>query len=122
MKRRSFLQSAAALPVGAGLQTAAMAASSKKPVLMKVGTQHSTDEDTINACSAFGVVNICSDLPSRNFDDKWSVEGLTKLRERVEKHGIKLDAVPLPLSSAYITKHENPEIMLGKSPERDREI
>ncbi len=26
------------------------------------------------------------------------------------------------MSSSYITKAENPEIMLGKSPERDREI
>ncbi len=124
MKRRSFLlQSAAAIPVAAALPSAAAAAApSKKPVLMKVGTQHSTDEDSLNACSAFGVVNICSDEPSRKFDEKWSVEGLTQLRERVEKHGIKLEAVPLPLSSSYITKAENPEIMLGKSPERDREI
>jgi mannonate dehydratase len=30
--------------------------------------------------------------------------------------------VPLPLSSSYITRAENPDIMLGKSPERDREI
>jgi mannonate dehydratase len=30
--------------------------------------------------------------------------------------------VPLPLSSAYITRAENPAIMLGKAPERDREI
>src|SRR5579863_6142935 len=121
MKRRSFLQSAATLPV-ATLPMAASAAITKKPVLMKVGTQHSTDDDTLNACSAFGVVNICSDEPSRKFDEKWSVEGLTQLREKVEKHGITLEAVPLPMSSSYITKAENPEIMLGKSPERDREI
>jgi mannonate dehydratase len=61
-------------------------------------------------------------LPSTKFDEQWSVEGLTKFRERVESFGIKLDAVPLPLSSAYITRAENPNIMLGKSPERDREI
>ena len=30
--------------------------------------------------------------------------------------------VPLPMSSNYITKYENPEILLGKSPGRDREI
>jgi len=30
--------------------------------------------------------------------------------------------VPLPMSSGYITKSESPNIMLGKSPERDREI
>jgi mannonate dehydratase len=122
MKRRSFLQSAAALPVSAALPAAALAAPSKKPVLMKVGTQHSTDEDTLNACASFGVNNICSQEPSAKFDDKWSVEGLTQLRERVEKHGITLEAVPLPMSSSYITRAENPEIMLGKSPERDREI
>jgi mannonate dehydratase len=40
----------------------------------------------------------------------------------VESFGIKLEALPLPLSSAYITRSENPNIMLGKSPERDREI
>ena len=62
MKRRSFLEAAAALPVATAFP-AAVAAPSKKPVLMKVGTQHSTDEDTLNACSAFGVVNICSDDP-----------------------------------------------------------
>jgi mannonate dehydratase len=45
-----------------------------------------------------------------------------KLRERVESFGISLDMVPLPLSSSYITQAENPNIMLGKSPERDREI
>jgi mannonate dehydratase len=61
-------------------------------------------------------------LPSPKFDEAWSVEGLTKLRERVESFGIRLAAVPLPLSSNYITKSENPDIMLGKSPERDREI
>ena len=122
MKRRRFLQSAAAIPAAAALPLSAGAAVSNKPVLMKIGTQHSTEEDVLNACSAFGVVNICSDEPSRKFDEKWSVEGLTQLREKVEKHGIHLDAVPLPMSSSYITKAENPEIMLGKSPERDREI
>lgn len=49
-------------------------------------------------------------------DPGWSVEGLTKLRERVEGHGIRLEMVPLPLSSAYITRHEYPDIMNGKSP------
>jgi mannonate dehydratase len=40
----------------------------------------------------------------------------------VEGHGIRLEMVPLPLSSAYITKHEYPDIMLGKSPARDKGI
>jgi mannonate dehydratase len=72
--------------------------------------------------AALGVNHICSSLPSRDLDQDWSVAGLSRLRERVEGFGIKLDMVPLPLSSSYIGRAENPHIMLGKSPERDREI
>jgi mannonate dehydratase len=99
-----------------------MAAAPASTGRMKCGTQHGVTEEILKACAAFGVNEICSTLPSKKLDEAWSVEGLTKLRERVEAHGIRLEAVPLPLSSAYITKSENPNIMLGKSPERDREI
>lgn len=89
---------------------------------MKLGTQHDSADDTLRVLAALGVNHVCSRLPSAKFDETWSPEGLTKLRERVESYGITLDMVPLPLSSSYITKSENPDIMLGKSPERDREI
>jgi mannonate dehydratase len=89
---------------------------------MKVGHQHYSSNEILTLLAAFGVNNICSDLPSRKLDENWSVEGLTKLRERVESFGVKLEMVPLPLSSAYVTRAENPNIMFGKSPERDREI
>src|SRR5947208_15125451 len=89
---------------------------------MKVGHQHESSDEVLKLLAAFGVNNMCSALPSAKFDEAWSVEGLTKLRERVESFGIRLEAVPLPLSSSYITKSENPDIMLGKSPERDKEI
>jgi len=91
-------------------------------VLMKVGTQNSDAEVDLAAFAAFGVNNICSTLPSRKLDAAWSVESLIKLRERVEKHGIKLDMVPLPLSSAYITRAEYPAIMMGTPGERDKAI
>ncbi|MBI4476450.1 MAG: mannonate dehydratase [Acidobacteria bacterium] len=89
---------------------------------MKVGTQHGSSNEILRVLAGFGVNHICSRLPSRAFDDQWSVDGLSRLKERVESFGIALDMVPLPLSSAYITKAENPNIMLAKSPERDREI
>jgi mannonate dehydratase len=93
-----------------------------KRTLMKAGHQnHSSDAD-LRTLAALGVNHICSSLPSRVLDQNWSVEGLTKLRERVERFGIKLEMVPLPLSSSPISAAENPNIMLGKSPERDREI
>ena len=93
-----------------------------RKALMKVATQHGSSDEILRYLAAFGVNHICSALPSARMDEHWSVEGLLKLRERVESFGIMLDMVPLPLSSSYITAAENPHIMLGKSPQRDREI
>jgi len=89
---------------------------------MKVGTQHGDSDPILRVLAAFGVNNICSRLPSERFDEKWSVDGLSRLRERVESFGIALDIVPLPMSSNEIARFEMPNIMLGKNPERDREI
>ena len=89
---------------------------------MKAGTQHGDSDDILRTLACLGVNHICSSLPSRKLDEAWSVEGLSRLRERVESFGIRLEMAPLPLSSVYITRAEYPNIMLGKSPERDREI
>jgi len=127
MDRRDFVRLA-----GAGLAAGAAAAEvpleavqasrSSRKALMKVGTQHGDTEEILKACAAFGVNNICSSLPSEKMDDKWSVEGLSRLRDRVKAHGISLDMVPLPMSSSEISTAEMPAIYLGKSPERDRNI
>jgi mannonate dehydratase len=124
MDRRRFLEGTlvgAAALAAAGPAPAREEDPPKKP-LMKAGHQnHSSDAD-LRVLAALGVNHICSALPSRTFDDNWSVEGLTRLRQRVEGFGIKLDMVPLPLSSSPIDRAENPHIMLGKDPERGREI
>ena len=116
----------AALGAAAAEWSAAHAApappAARKRALMTVGTQHDSSDATLAVLAALGVNNICSTLPSERLDEQWSVEGLTKLRERVESFGIKLDCVPLPLSSHPIANAENPNLMLGRSPERDREI
>ena len=142
MNRREFVRLA-----GSGLSAAAMAEAvveaqvaqaptsaratvGKRPAarpapqkaLMKVGTQHGDTEDILSACAAFGVNNICSSLPSAKMDDTWSVDGLSRLRDRVAAHGISLDMVPLPMSSSEISSAEMPAIYLGQSPERDRNI
>jgi mannonate dehydratase len=72
--------------------------------------------------AALGVKEICAELPSRVFDEKWSVASLGELRKRVESYGIRLAMLPLPLSSKEISRVEFRNIMLGKEPERDREI
>ncbi len=124
MKRREFMQAAGvgAATAAGGARAAQSGGATRQRALMKVGTQHGSSDEILRLCAAFGVNNICSGLPSSKMDDNWSVEGLTKLRERVESFGIKLDMVPVPLSSHYITKVEFPHVMMGKSPERDQEI
>jgi mannonate dehydratase len=130
MRRRQFLRIAglgAAATAAAEARAAAVASTpTSRPApskpLMKVGTQHDSSDETLGVLAALGVNNICSRLPSAKFDQEWTVESLTQLRERVERFGIALDMVPLPLSSNEIARFENPNIMLGKSPERDREI
>ena len=122
MRRRRFLESGAALAMAAAPARAQAPSAGTPRADLRLGTQHTTTDENLKVFAALGVHNICSEPPSRVLDEKWSVEGLSRLRERVESFGIRLDMVPLPLSSAYITHSENPNIMLGKSPERDREI
>jgi mannonate dehydratase len=119
LHRRTFTKLTAA---SLALSPAARFASPAGHGKMKLGTQHQSSDEMLRILAALGVTHICSELPSAHFDEAWSVEGLTKLRERVESFGVRLEAVPLPLSSSYIAKSENPHIMLGQSPERDREI
>src|SRR6266851_3547514 len=122
MDRREFLQTTTAGAIAAAAGGSAVgAAPAPKKALMKLGTQHSSSDDVLKVISAFGVNHICSSVISSKLDEKWSVEGLTKLRERVESHGIKLEAVPLPLPSSYITKSPTPSIMLA-GPTRDQDI
>jgi mannonate dehydratase len=124
VNRRRFLAgtAAGAAALGSALPGSTQEQKSSKKVLFKAGHQHHSSDADLRVLAAFGVRHVCSALPSRTFDKEWSVEGLTKLRERVERFGIRLDMVPLPLSSSPIGRAENPHIMLGKSPERDREI
>jgi mannonate dehydratase len=126
MRRRQFLQTAGAgaviLNVAAGpLQNGPNSGALPKG-LLKAGHQHHSTDADLRFLAALGVRHICSALPSRTLDDNWSVAGLSRLRERVERFGIRLDMVPLPLSNTPVAHAENPNLLLGRSPERDREI
>jgi mannonate dehydratase len=133
MDRRAFGRRAGAGLLGAAAEWAAARTVEAAPpgpppagprarASMKVGTQHDSSDETLAVLAALDVSHICSALPSPRLDEAWSVEGLTRLRERVESFGLRLDMVPLPLSSHDIAHAENPNLLLGRSPERDREI
>jgi mannonate dehydratase len=133
MNRRDFVR-IAGMGLTAGAAAASKADASVAPqsgrrpaaapqkALMKVGTQHDSSDETLRILAALGVNNICSRLPSPRLDDNWTVGALSRLRERVEGFGISLDMVPLPMSSNPIARAEHPAILLGTTPDRDREL
>jgi mannonate dehydratase len=135
MNRRQFVRLAGSgMSIGALAEAAADARVMQQPkgaagrsaapakARMKVGTQHGDSDPILRAMAGFGVNNICSRLPSDKLDEAWSVEALTKLKERVQSFGITLDMVPLPLSSNEISRSESPAILLAKEPDREQQL
>lgn len=95
----------------------------KKPILYKVGCQHGgTGRKNLEFLARYGVFNMDGGSPKFIEGVGWDLDDSMRKREACEKYGIKLDAYHLPLSSAGIEKISTPNIMLGKSPARDREI
>jgi len=107
---------------GSAAEAGAAPAAGRRPVLMHAGHQHDHSETTLRALAAFGVQHICSGHLGRTLDDSWSVDGLKRLRRHVESFGLRLECVPLPLSSRPIAQAEYPEILLAKDPARDRAL
>lgn len=88
---------------------------------MLLGTQvQMRDDADYRMCAQLGVTHLCADPPGN--PHHWSAEILARHRAHVESFGLSLDMVQLPLSSRPIEKQDSPHILLGQSPERDREI
>jgi len=96
---------------------------SKKQILYKIGCQHGgVRKENLEFLARYGVFNMDGGAPEFVIGKGWSLNDSMRMREDCEKYGIRLDAYHLPLSSAGIENVSMPNIMLGKSPERDREI
>jgi mannonate dehydratase len=92
-----------------------------KKANLKLGTQHGDSDDILKALAAFGVNHICALPPALDKGGDWSVEALSRKREHIESYGLKADALRL-IHPNDISRSETRYIMMGKSPERDREI
>jgi mannonate dehydratase len=69
------------------------------------------------------VNHICGYPPDPGERGAWTPEDLERTRDLCEKHGITMEMVALPfLTSSHIDHERKGAIMLGKSPERDRDI
>jgi len=91
---------------------------------MHVGTQRGpTNPEMLQYFKRHGVNHICGYPPDPGERGYWRVEDIEKTREMCEQHGISLDLVQLPfLASSHIDREDRGAIMLGESPERDRDI
>lgn len=87
---------------------------------MYLGTQNrvTTDEE-YRQFAQLGIKHICAD-PEGNPHD-WTRDTLMRHRERLERCGLVLDMVQLPLGSWPIERSQSPDILL-KGPDRDRQI
>jgi mannonate dehydratase len=128
MKRSNFLKAITAGSAGAAIFGSDHAKAATKPVppkkvLMKVGCQSGgTSVENLEFKARHGVFNIDGGSPITIPGKGWDLEDSLKKKEACEKYGISLDAYHYPLTSAGIDKVAYPNVMLGKSPERDREI
>ncbi len=134
MDRRHFIRTvglgaAGATVAGSSPPRTAIAATSARPArqghgraLMKLGTQRGSPTDEhLSFIARHGVEGFCG-TPQVTEDRAWRLSDLEAMRERCDQHGVGLDLLAFPLSSAGIDKQVFPNILLGKDPERDRDI
>jgi mannonate dehydratase len=136
MNRRTFVSSsgvaavatllantgaANALPSGS---QAAPARTGRKRALMKVGATARVDDASLLAVARYGVRNIVTFAPIAEPGRLYAtVEELTAQRAIAERNGVTIDVMTPPnLGSSHIDREKNPAIMLGESPQRDRDI
>jgi mannonate dehydratase len=137
MQRRCFVKNLTAGSLGAavlastmggaafgGVQTkAASITPPKKKLLMKVGCQSGgTTKENLEFKARHGVYNLDGGAPKEIKGKGWDLQDSLAKKEACEKYGISLDAYHLPMTSVGIDEVSVPNVMLGKSPERDREI
>jgi mannonate dehydratase len=117
------MTAAAAASQAINMKDRAQAATPKK-ALMKLGCQSGpTSEERLQFFKRHSVNNICGYPEDEGNKGYSTVEELTRLKERCDKHGISLDCIaPSFLASSHIDRTARPAIMLGQSPERDRDI
>ena len=115
---------ASAALTGSSSGTLAQPRADRKQALMKLGCQSAPNSDQrLQFFARHGVKNICG-IPNESRDLGYpSVDELLQLKERAAKWDISIDMItPSFLASSHIDRTARPAIMLGQSPERDRDI
>jgi mannonate dehydratase len=131
MLRRQFLGATGLAAAALTTSTAALAQPTLRPApptpagKMKLGCQSGpTSEEHFAYFARFGVRNICAGPiiadPNRIYP---TVDELKSLKDMAARHGLSVDLTDsILLRSSHIDREKNPSIMLGQSPQRDRDI
>jgi mannonate dehydratase len=127
MKRREFLSAASVALATCHASASASpgsVGSSRPPLKMHVGTQQGpTTPEMLQFFKRHGCDHICGYPSKPDARGYWTLEELERTRDLCEKHGVRLEMVALPfLTSSHIDHEKRGAIMLGESPERDRDI
>ncbi|HEY4077197.1 MAG TPA: mannonate dehydratase [Rhizomicrobium sp.] len=126
LDRRGFLASSGAslgagAVLGASVTTGAArpaSGGSGKPVLMKLGTQEPSSEANFIRFQRYGIKNVCGWYKIGEQGRRYpTVDELRTVTALGEKYGISID-----MTDCDIGRGDRSALMLGKSPERDREI
>jgi mannonate dehydratase len=122
--RRDLLRGA--IPAAATLAASAAggSAAATKRTRMVLGCQRApTDERALSFFKRHAVDHICGYPPEGPSPESWTADALSRLRERCERQGVSLDMIEFPfLASNAIDPTARKAIMLGREPDRQREI
>jgi mannonate dehydratase len=124
VNRRGFFAAGAALPALMERRAGAAGTARAGAARMKLGCQEGpTDDERLRFFARHGVKNICGVMPGPPRDTPYTVEELEKLRDQCARHGVSLDMMTLPhLRPSNVDTASRPAILLGQSPDRDRDI
>src|SRR5512140_758998 len=127
LRRRDFILASALAPsaLNAGSNSPAGGnLPAGPPMRIKLGCQSGPlTEERLEFMRRHSVEAVCGTPDAPRDGRMWETEELLRLKERIERHGLTLDMVALPfLESTHIDRTARPAIMLGRSPERDRDI
>ena len=122
MNRRQFVSNSGAA-LAAAAHPSSIAAAPKR-ALMKLGCQTTpTSEEHMKYLARYGVEGICGTPEVPDGRLYATVDELKRMREMAEKYRIRVDLIAPPfLASSHIDREKHPAIMLGESPQRDRDI
>jgi mannonate dehydratase len=125
MNRREFIAStsAATAALTSGFAPAPAEAAQARPALMKVSADVAPEDARLKAIARYGIKNIVSHPIIPDGRLYATVDELKAMRDAAERNGMSVDILTPPnLASSHIDREAHPAIMLGQSPDRDRDI